>query len=589
VVPPDDPITAGLVNLAHAEIRHGSRGSALVSVLAKTDQLRRPTNQRLSTNGWATSRGDFVFSDSVFLSHTSDASLDRGSVITNQESGHKPRVLVFVVAYEAESTLRQVLGRIPSALFERCDTEVLVIDDSSKDATFEVGLQSAWSSPHPITVLHNPINQGYGGNQKLGYQYAIRNGFDFVVLLHGDGQYAPECIPDMIAPLVAGEADAVFGSRMMTRLGALKGGMPLYKFVGNRILSWTQNRLLRTRLSEFHSGFRAYRVATLALLPFQYNSNAFHFDTEIIIQLVAAGARISEIPIPTYYGDEICRVNGLLYAKDVVATTVASRFHRMNFFYDRKFDVNPVGNQHYALKLGYPSSHTAALEAVPDGARVLDLGCGPGTFATELRKKARWIAGADQFPPADPRTFDRFFLWKEGDGIDANLHEYDIVLLLDVIEHMKEPEAFLDQLRHAARSLDRRPAFVVTTGNVVFLPVRLQSLLGNFNYGKRGILDLTHTRLYTFKTITHLFEQCGFAVEEIRGIPAPFPEALGNGALARFLVRVNAALIRLSKGMFAYQIFLRAVPTATVDAMLDESISASASRAETTKERLLAG
>lgn len=190
---------------------------------------------------------------------------------------------------------------------------------------------------------------------------------------------------------------------------------------------------------------------------------------------------------------------------------------------------------------------------------------------------------------ADPHTFNKFFPWKEGDRIDVDFHEYDIVLLLDVIEHLKRPEAFLDQLRQCARSLNRRPEFIVTTGNVVFLPVRLQSLLGNFNYGKRGILDLTHTRLYTFKTITRLFEQCGFVVEDIRGIPAPFPEALGNGSLARFLVRLNAALIRVSKGMFAYQIFLRAVPTATVDAMLDESISASASRAETTKERLLAG
>jgi hypothetical protein len=171
----------------------------------------------------------------------------------------------------------------------------------------------------------------------------------------------------------------------------------------------------------------------------------------------------------------------------------------------------------------------------------------------------------------------------------VSLQEYDVVLLLDIIEHLNEPEAFLDQLRQAARSLDRRPTFIVTTGNVVFLPVRLQSLLGNFNYGKRGILDLTHTRLYTFKTITRLFEQCGFIVEELRGIPAPFPEALGDRALARFMVRLNAALIRLSKGMFAYQIFLRAVPTATVDAMLDESIGVSASRAETTKERLLAG
>ena len=367
-------------------------------------------------------------------------------------------MLVFVVAYEAESTLRPVLARIPDDVFDRCDTEVLVIDDSSTDHTFDVGLRTASDSRHPITILYNPVNQGYGGNQKLGYQYAIRNSFDFVVLLHGDGQYAPEYIPAMLAPLMADEADAVFGSRMLARLGALKGGMPLYKFVGNRILTWIQNNLLGTTLSEFHSGFRAYRVSSLRRVPFQYNSNAFHFDTDIIIQLVAGRHRMVEIPIPTYYGTEICRVNGLRYAKDVVTTTLASRWHSMNVFYNRKFDVQDQGNTHYALKLGYQSSHTMAFRAVPSGARswisaaVLD--SSPNFFARNAQESMvpinsrRWM----------PSVFNEFFLWREGDVLDADLRDYDVVLLLDIIEHLKNPAAFLDQLRQSANSIDRRPS-----------------------------------------------------------------------------------------------------------------------------------
>ncbi|HEY7291234.1 MAG TPA: glycosyltransferase [Vicinamibacterales bacterium] len=501
----------------------------------------------------------------------------------------KPRVLVFVVAFEAESTLKQVLARIPSCVFEEWDAEVLVIDDSSHDRTFEIGLRSSWDSAYPITILHNRVNQGYGGNQKLGYQYAIRNGFDFVVLLHGDGQYAPESIPSMLAPLINGTADAVFGSRMMTRFGALRGGMPLYKFVGNRILSRIQNFLLGTRLSEFHSGFRAYRVDALGRLPFQYNSNVFHFDTEIIIQLVVSGCRIAEVPIPTYYGDEICRVNGIRYAKDVLSATIASRLHRVNLFYDRRFDVDREGNERYAVKLGYPSSHTAALNAVPQGSRVLDIGCGPGNFAAALRAKAAYVTGADQFPPARAEFFDEFVLWREGNPLKASLHEYDVVLLLDIIEHLNNPEAFLDQLRRSARSIDGSPQVIVTTGNVVFFVVRLQSLLGNFNYGKRGILDLTHTRLYTFGTVRRLFEQCGFVVAEIKGIPAPFPEALGLGTLSRLLLWMNSVLIHISRGLFAYQIFLRAIPTATVDALLDDTINSSATKMAAVKDQLLAG
>jgi glycosyltransferase involved in cell wall biosynthesis len=499
---------------------------------------------------------------------------------SNVRTARKARVLIFVVAYEAESTLEKVLERVPNSVFDH-DTEVLVIDDSSKDQTFEVGLHSSQARQHRITVLYNRENQGYGGNQKLGYQYAIRHGFDAVVLLHGDGQYPPECIPSLLAPLLDGSADAVFGSRMLVPGAARKGGMPLYKFVGNKILTFTQNRLLGSRLSEFHSGFRAYSVSALARIPFQYNADVFHFDTEIIIQLMLAGCRIAEVPIPTYYGDEICRVNGLKYATDVVRTTCASRLHQLNIFYDRKFDIPGQTNTYYDLKLGYSSSHTMALEAIPPGARVLDIGCGPGFFDEQLAKKGCHVTGVDQFPPARPQAFEKFLLWNEnGPFPDVDLRRYDCVLLLDILEHLKQPEAFLDHLRDAVQTIKRRPRFIVTSGNVVFAIVRLQALIGSFNYGKRGILDLTHTRLYTFASLKKLFEQCSFKVERVAGIPAPLPKALGLNRVSRALLRLNELLIRFSKGLFAYQIFLVATPTPSVDALLNESIESGRAKAE---------
>ena len=492
------------------------------------------------------------------------------------------RVLIFVVAYEAETTLARVLERIPESIWQH-DVEVLVIDDSSADRTFEIGVKVADSSPRRVRVLYNPNNQGYGGNQKLGYSYAIRNGFDFVVLLHGDGQYAPECIPDLLAPLLDGSADAVFGSRMMRKGGARRGGMPLYKFLGNRVLTAIQNRLLGTQFSEFHSGFRAYRVTALAAVPFEYNANVFHFDTEIIIQLLLAQFRIVEVPIPTYYGDEICRVNGMKYALDVVAATIRSRLHGANIFYDRTFDVTGGTNTHYGLKLGYASSHSMALDAVASNSQVLDIGCGPGLFARELAKKGCTVDGADQFCPSDASVFRRFMQWKEPAVLDVDLSSYDHILLLDIIEHLNEPERFLDMLRQAASRLHTTPRFVVTTGNVAFWILRLQMLLGNFNYGRRGILDLTHTRLYTFATLKRLFLQCGYVIERVDGVPAPFPLALGYNRLALGLVTLNRWLIRLSKGIFSYQIFMVASPLPTVDVLLQDSIDASATRADTVR------
>jgi SAM-dependent methyltransferase len=300
----------------------------------------------------------------------------------------------------------------------------------------------------------------------------------------------------------------------------------------------------------------------------------------VIIQFMLAGLRIVEVPIPTYYGDEICRVNGLAYAWNVLLSTIRSRLHRLNIFYDRKFDIAEPDNTHYDLKLGYVSSHTLALDAVPSGSRVLDIGCGPGAFDELLAAKGCTVTGVDQFPPVKAQAFDTFLLWDEHDPFPrVDLRRYDYVLLLDIVEHLKQPEALLEALR-AASSIDHRPTFIVTSGNVVFIIVRLQALLGNFNYGKRGILDLTHTRLYTFKTLERLFKQCGFDVERVVGIPAPFPKALGLNALSRALLAINQLLIRLSKGLFAYQILLTVRPRPSIDGLLDASIETAREKAD---------
>src|ERR1043166_4137790 len=138
------------------------------------------------------------------------------------------RLLIFIVAYNAQTTIEKVLSRIPRTL-RGDNVEVLIIDDSSQDDTFGNGLRyQQRDSAFKITVLRTPENQGYGGNQKLGYRYAIDNGFDIVALVHGDGQYAPEKLPELIAPFVKGEADAVFGSRMIDKKAARQGGMPAY-------------------------------------------------------------------------------------------------------------------------------------------------------------------------------------------------------------------------------------------------------------------------------------------------------------------------------------------------------------------------
>ncbi|HJW86786.1 MAG TPA: hypothetical protein VJ440_09155, partial [Candidatus Brocadiaceae bacterium] len=154
-----------------------------------------------------------------------------------------------------------------------------------------------------------------------------------------------------------------------------------------------------------------------------------------------------------------------------------------------------------------------------------------------------------------------------------DISSYDFVLLLDVVEHFKKPETFLDSLRRCAGT--NHPKLIVTTGNVAFFIIRLQLLMGRFNYGQRGILDLTHSRLYTFKTLQKLFAQCGYKIEKIRGIPAPFPKAIGLNWFSKALLYLNDFLIHISKCLFSYQIFMVATPVPTVEAMLVNAISAS--------------
>jgi 2-polyprenyl-3-methyl-5-hydroxy-6-metoxy-1,4-benzoquinol methylase len=332
--------------------------------------------------------------------------------------------------------------------------------------------------------------------------------------------------------------------------------------------------MLGTQLSEFHSGYRLYATRALRCIPFERNSNDFHFDTDIIIQLHYAGLTIEEIPIPTFYGDEICHVNGIKYAWDIFRTMLRAKFHEKNLLYDRKFDVGQI-ELTYDLKLGFPSSHTMAIDAVQPGATVLDIGCGQGYVAEEVAHRAAKVVGVDQYIRESHNPKIEFKRWNVDAGeFPVDVSAFDQVLMLDVIEHLKDPEVFMERLREGAAG--KRPEIILTTANVAFAITRTMLLLGHFNYGRKGILDRTHTRLFTFHSLRELFAQTGYQVLEVRGIPAPFPKAVGDNALGRSLVAINRALIAIFPGLFSYQIFVRARALPTVQTLLVETIDSSA-------------
>ena len=244
----------------------------------------------------------------------------------------KLKVVVVMPAYNAARTLAVTYQNIPSEVVD----EVLLVDDASKDETVKIALD------YKFKVVRHPHNVGYGGNQKTCYREALRDGADIVVMLHPDGQYDPRLIPQIIEPIEKDEADFVLGSRLLQKGGALKGGMPLYKFLANRFLTSIENIILGQNLSEMHTGYRAYSRNFLEKVPFLRNSNDFVFDSQIITQAVAFKQRIAEIPVSTKYFREASSVNfrvSLVYGLKTLWTVFKYSLHHLGIIRSRLFKV----------------------------------------------------------------------------------------------------------------------------------------------------------------------------------------------------------------------------------------------------------
>ncbi|UTG91862.1 glycosyltransferase family 2 protein [Geobacter sulfurreducens] len=245
------------------------------------------------------------------------------------------RIVVVLPAYNAEKTLEMTYAEIP---FEHVD-HVLLVDDASRDRTAQVAERLGIK-----TIVHDR-NKGYGANQKTCYRAALDLGADIVIMVHPDYQYTPKLITAMAAMIAYGEFDAVLGSRILG-IGALKGGMPLYKYVANRVLTLVENLLLSHKLSEYHTGYRAFSRQVLEQLPLDANGDDFVFDNQMLAQIIWHGYRIGELSCPTKYFEDASSINfrrSVIYGLGVLGTALEFRLARMGLIRSERFTPRPGG------------------------------------------------------------------------------------------------------------------------------------------------------------------------------------------------------------------------------------------------------
>ena len=241
-----------------------------------------------------------------------------------------PKIVAVLPALNAAKTLEQTVDAIPRDVVD----EVILVDDDSADGTRELARKL------PVHLVWHPHNAGYGANQKTCYLEALQRDAEVIVMLHPDGQYEPHLIPEMCAPILAGEADLVLGSRFAEAGMALAQGMPRWKYLVNRALTTVENRIMGTELSEAHTGYRAYSRHFLLTVPFLRNANDFSFDSEILMQAAAFGMRIAEVPAKGRYFEDASSVGigaGSIYGLKTLLAGARLLLHRAHLLRSRKF------------------------------------------------------------------------------------------------------------------------------------------------------------------------------------------------------------------------------------------------------------
>ncbi|GAB3509397.1 class I SAM-dependent methyltransferase [Emticicia fontis] len=449
--------------------------------------------------------------------------------------------------------------RILIAVLPDKDKQLLSADEfiSSKDYTEQyietrliltnASLLNHFSSSEYLLLIET---EETGKIHKVVFEYARAKNYDFVALL-STAQYhnLKLALPKIILPMQEGKAYITIGDKVPVRIG---------------LVNFIQRKVFKKKLNLFPQ-ICIYHIEHLARIPYLFNADDETFVNEIAIQIVLSDFAYqeirSEVPVAITYQAKL----------KIIGVLLRAYLHTLGIFYLDKFDIIK-DNLQYSLKLGYASSHTYAIEGVPAGSKVIDIGAGPYGIGHELKKKNCSVVTLDQFDIPDEFKLDKHIIADLNKSFSVPTQEYDCILFLDILEHIVNPEQFMFQLSKSMGQ--KKQKLILTTANIGFFALRIMLFLGYFNYGKSGILDKTHTRLFTFSTFKRLITDAGLKITRVRGIPAPYPKSIGDNFFSRALLAINLAGIWLWKNMFSYQIYIEAESTPSVLYMFQELLKA---------------
>jgi 2-polyprenyl-3-methyl-5-hydroxy-6-metoxy-1,4-benzoquinol methylase len=496
--------------------------------------------------------------------------------------GATPRFGLFLCDCRDADAVLKTLSRIPTELADSLEEVVVMVGRASGDELARSQDLQAFRESGPFELqFHRPPrdrNSGFGALRKAAFEYALRKGFDQIIIMRGDASHPPERLPELVqlalenpsrfVLAIPSPAPSAIADSSDSR-GAIRSGSRAAK--SGRLSAFFLNRILGMQLTDYRTSFRLYPCDALARIPFQLASDDPLFDTEIILQLRALGILIHEAPLAGLdtesqhenevhgsVGKPVREREAMVGAMTALKTAIGYRLHQLHITRDGRYLVDH--DIHYTLKHSATGSHAQIISAITRGSAVLDLGCSNGLLARPLLEKDVRVTGVDA-GPGEKLASELAEYYQRDLELPLELpyeRVFDYVICADVIEHLRNRTQLL---RGARRYLKPEGRLIISTPNIALWFYRLSLLVGRFEYGARGVLDETHVHLYTGATFRREIERAGFTILEERVTSLPFEvvfESTGRSRLIRGLESTYHMMARLWPSMFAYQNILEA-------------------------------